>query len=93
MHLTMVFLTFRADAFEDKIGTLHQIAFRQLNLWNGKVLETNGLAAMFAVEVNVHIVIDRMVVAVAELIAYTFTVFKYMDKVLFLEERQGSEDA
>ena len=89
----MVLLAFWTDAFENKIGALHQITLRQLNLWNGKVFETNGLAAMFAMEVNMHIVVDCMVVAVAELIAHTFTVFEHMHKVLLLEERQGTEDA
>lgn len=89
----MALLTFWTDAFEDKIGSLHQITLRQLNLWNGKVFETNGLAAMFAMEVNMHIVVDCMVVAVAELIARAFTVFEHMHKVLLLEERQGAEDA
>ena len=89
----MAFLTFWANAFENKIGTLHQIALRQLNLRNGKVFETNGLAAMFAVEMDMHVVVDCVVVAVAKFIAHAFTVFKHMDKVLFLKERQGAEDA
>ena len=89
----MALLTFWTNAFENKIGTLHQITLRQRNLRNGKVFETNGLAAVFAVEVNMHIVVDRVVVAVAKFIAHTFTVFKYMHKVLFLEECQGAEDA
>ena len=75
----MAFLTLRTNAFEDKTGALHQITFGQLNLRNGKVFETNGLAAVFAVEVNMHVVIDCVVVAVAELIAHAFTVFKHMD--------------
>ena len=93
MHLTMVFLTFRTDAFEYKIGALHQIAFGQLYLRNGKFFETNGLAAVFAMEVNMHVVVNPVVVAATKLIAYAFTVFKYMDKVLLLEKRQGAEDA
>ena len=91
--LTESFLTFWTDAFEHKIGTLHQIAFGQLNLRNGKVFETNGLAAMFAVEVNMHVVVNRVVVAVAEFIAHAITVFKHMDKVMLLEERQTAENA
>ena len=89
----MVLLAFRTDAFENKICTLHQITIGQLNLWNGKVFEANGLAAMFAMEVNMHVVVDCVVVAVAKFIAHAFTVFKHMDKVLLLEERQGAEDA
>ena len=81
----MVLLAFWTDAFENKIGTLHQITLRQLNLRNGKVFETNGLAAMFAMEVNMHVIVDRVVVAVAKFIAYAFTVFKHMDKMLLLE--------
>ena len=89
----MVLLAFWTDAFENKIGSLHQITLRQLNLWNGKVFETNGLAAMFAMEVNMHVVVNRVIVAVAKFIAYTFTVFEHMDKMLLLEKRQGAEDA
>lgn len=91
--LTESFLTFWTDAFEHKIGTMHQITLGQLNLRNGKVFETNGLAAMFAVEVNMHVVVNRMVVAVAEFIAHAITVFKHMDKVMLLEERQTAENA
>ena len=91
--LTESFLTFWTDAFEDKIGTMHQITLGQLNLRNGKVFETNGLAAMFAVEVNMHVVVNRMVVAVAEFIAHAITVFKHMDEVMLLEERQTAENA
>ena len=65
MHLTMVFLTFRADAFEDKIGTLHLIALRQLDFRNGKFFETNGLATMLAVKMNMHVVVNSVVMAVA----------------------------
>ena len=93
MHLAMAFLTSWANAFENKIGTLHLVALRQLDLRNGKVFEANGLATMFAMEVNMHIVVDGMVEAVAEFITHTFTVFKHMDEMLFLEECQSTEDA
>ena len=93
MHLTRVLLAFWANAFEHKIGTLYQKSFGQLNLRNGKVFKTNGLSAMFAVEVNMHVVVDSVVVAVAEFIAHAITVFKHMYEVLFLEECQSTEDA
>ena len=93
MHLAMVFLTFWANAFEHKIGTLHQKAFRQLDFRNGLVFETDGLSAMLTMEVNMHILVDGMVVAVTKLIAHALTVFKHVDEMLFLEERQAAEDA
>ena len=93
MHLTRALLAFWANAFEHKISTLHQIAFGQLNLRNGQFFKTNGLSASFTMEMNMHVVVDSMVVAMAELIAHTITVFKHMDKVLFLEECQGAKDA
>lgn len=93
MHLIVALLTFWTKAFEDKIGALHQIAFGQLNLGNGKVFETNGLAAMFTVKVNMHVVVNRVVVAVTKLIAHAVTVFKHVDEMLFLEKRQGAENA
>ena len=93
MHLTRVLLAFWANAFEHKIGTLHQIAFGQLNFRNGQFFKTNGLSASFTMEMNMHVVVYSMVVAVAELIAHAFTVFKHMYEVLFLEECQSTEDA
>lgn len=91
--LTESFLTFWTDAFEDKIGTLHKIPFGQLNYRNGKFFKANGLSASFAVEMNMHVVVNRVVVAVAKFIAHTFTVFEHMDKVMLLEERQTAENA
>ena len=93
MHLTRALLAFWANAFEHKISTLHQIAFGQLNLRNGQFFKTNGLSASFTMEMNMHVVVDSMVVAVAEFIAHAITVFKHMDKVMFLEERQTAENA
>ena len=93
MHLAMALLTSWANAFEHKISTLHLVAFRQMNLRNGKVFKTNGLAAVLAVEVNMHVIVNRVVEAVAEFITHTFTVFKHMHKMLFLEESQSTEDA
>ena len=89
----MALLTFWANAFEHKIGTLHQITFGQLNLWNGKFFKANGLTASFAMEMNVHVIVYTMVVAVAEFITHTFSVFKHVDEMLFLEECQSTEDA
>ena len=43
-------------------------------------------------EMHVHVVVDAMVVAVAELVAYAFAIFKHMDEVLFLEECQSAEN-
>ena len=93
MHLTMVLLAFWANAFEHKIGALHQITLGQLNFRNGQLFKTNGLSASFTMEMNMHVVVNGMVVAVAKLIAYPFTVFKHMDEVLFFEECQSTEDA
>ena len=93
MQLTRVLLAFWANAFEHKIGTLHQIALWQLNFRNGQFFKTNGLTASFTMEMNMHVVVDSMVMAMTELIAHTITVFKHMDKVLFLEECQSTEDA
>ena len=64
-----------------------------MNLWNGKVFKTNGLATVLAMEVNMHVIVNRVVEAVAEFITHTFTVFKHMDEMLFLEECQSTEDA
>lgn len=75
MHLTMVLLAFWANAFEHKIGTLHQITLGQLNFRNGQLFKTNGLSASFTMEMNMHVVVNGMVVAVAKFITHTFTVF------------------
>lgn len=93
MHLTRVLLAFWANAFEHKISTLHQIAFGQLNFRNGQFFKTNGLSASFTMEMNMHVVVYSMVVAVAEFISHAIAVFKHMDKVMFLEERQTAENA
>ena len=89
----MALLTFWANAFEHKISALYQITFGQLYFRDGQFFKTNGLSAMFAVEVNMHVVVDSVVVAVAEFIAHAITVFKHMYEVLFLEECQSTEDA
>lgn len=75
MHLTMVLLAFWTNAFEHKIGALHQITLRQLNFRNGKFFKTNGLTASFTMEMNMHVVVNGMVVTVAKFITHTFTVF------------------
>lgn len=75
MQLSVALLTFWANAFKHKIGTLHQIAFGQLNLRDSQFFKTNGLTALLTMEMNMHVVVDSMVVAMAKLIAYTFTVF------------------
>lgn len=64
-----------------------------MHFWDREVFETKGGTAVFAVEMYVHVVVDGMVVAVAEFIARAFTVFQYMDKVLLFEKRQRAEDA
>ena len=93
MHLTIALLTFWANAFEHKISALHQITFGQLNLRNGKFFKANGLTTSFAVEMNMHVVVNGMVVAVAKFITHTFTVFKHMHEMLLLEECQGAKDS
>ena len=75
MHLTRVLLAFWANAFEHKIGTLYQKSFGQLNLRNGNLFKANGLTASFTMEMNMHVVVNGMVVTVAKFITHTFTVF------------------
>ncbi len=93
MHSAMVFLTFWANAFEHKIGTLHQISFGQLNFRNGQFFKTNGLATSLTMEMNMHVVVDSMVMAVAEFISHAIAVFKHMHEMMLLEECQSTEDA
>ncbi len=93
MRTTVASLAFRANTFENEIGTLHQISFRQRDFRNGKVFKANGLATAFAVEMHMHVVVNSVVVAVAKFIAHTFTAFKHMDEMVLLEECQSAEDA
>ena len=88
----ILFFAFWASSVDNEAGTLHFVAFWKMHFWNREVFETKGGTAVFAVEMYVHVVVDGMVVAVAEFIARTFTVFQYMDKVLLFEKRQRSED-
>ena len=88
----LLFFAFWASSIDDEAGTLHFIAFWKVHVWDREVFETKGGTAVFAVEMYVHVVVDGMVVAVAEFIARTFTVFQYMDEVLFFEKCQGAED-
>lgn len=92
MFTNGLFSAFWAQSLDDKIGTLHQKTFRQLHFGNGKVFEADGLTAMFAMKMNVHIVVDSMVMAVAEFVTHPFSVFKHMDEMLFPEKCQSTED-
>lgn len=88
----LLFFAFWASSVDDEAGTLHFVAFWKMHFGDGKVFETEGGTAVFAVEMYVHVVVDGMVVAVAEFVARAFTVFQNMDKVLLFEKRQRSED-
>ena len=84
---------FWAGAFEDKIGALHLKVFRQADFRDWDVLQTNGLSAFFAMEMHMHVVVDTVVVAVAEFVAHAVAVFKRMHELLLFEKRQCPEDA
>ena len=88
----LLFFAFWASSVDNEAGTLHFVAIWKMHFWDKEVFETKGGAAAFAVEMYVHVVVDGMVVAVAEFIARAFTVFQYMDKVLLFEKRQRAED-
>ena len=88
----LLFFAFWAVSVDNEAGALHFVAIWKMHFGDGEVFEAKGGTAVFAVEMYVHVVVDGMVVAVADFIARAFTVFQYMDKVLLFEERQRAED-
>lgn len=93
LQLVVMLLTFWAKSLDDEAGTLHRIAFWQADFGDGVVFKAEGGAAMLAVEMDVHVVVDGMVMAVAEFVAGPFAVFHNMNKMCLLEKRQGAENA
>ena len=88
-----VIFAFWAHAFEDEVGALHLVAFGELHFGDGQVFEADGFAAMLAMEMHMHVVVDAVVVAVAKLVAHAVAVFEGVDEMVLLEEREGAEDA
>ena len=68
-------------------------ALRQLHLRHVGIVKTERLLTLFTVEMRMLVVIVLMVVTVAQFIAHTLAAALYhMDEVVFLEEREGSEN-
>lgn len=86
-------LTFWTKSMDDEVGTLHCITFRQTDFWNGEVFKAEDCTTMFTMEMDVHVVVDGVVMAVAEFVSGTITAFHKMDKMHLLEKCQGTENA
>ena len=80
-----MFLAFWAQSLDDEIRALHPIAFGKFYFGNGEVFETDSRAAMFAMEMDVHIVVFLMVATVAKFVSRSFSILQHMDEMLFLE--------
>ena len=83
-----------ADALDDVVDGDHAEAPGNVDQRNGRLLQTVGAMALFAVEMDVQVVILVVAVAMAEFIAHAASaVVDDMDQMVLAEEGQRTEDA
>ena len=81
------------DTFDQIVDSPRLEAFRHSNRRDGRVFEAEGAVALFAVEMDVDIVVPVFVMAVAEFVADAVAgVVQHMHEVRFAEGLQSPEN-
>ena len=82
------------DTLDNVVDRGHTKAIGNVDQRNGRLLQTVGAMALFAVEMDVQVIILVVAVAMAEFIAHAASaVVDDMDQMMLAEEGQRTEDA
>lgn len=82
------------DAFHHVVDRRHDETLGQIDAWHRDMVETVGLLTPFAIEMDVQVVVNTVMVAMTQLIAHAVTtILNDVYQVVFAEQRQRTEDA
>ena len=84
--------TFRANASDDVVGSVHLVAFGNGDGRNLCVVEAERASALLTMEVWMLVVVVVVPMTVAELVAQAIAILDDMHEVFLSEEREGTED-